>query len=107
MRFFKDVDNGRIIRVNPSLGYDVLEQFKDGLWQACDPDGSYAREYWLGEGNCCLFEIDEEVALAKISSQARESVNSSNTPKMTEKEIKRRLSGRAAEWLMFANDDQD
>ena len=80
MMFFEDVDNGRIVRVNTSAGYDVLEQFKDGLWQECDLDGSYAREYWLGAGNCCLFEIDEEKALEKISSQTRESVIPSNNP---------------------------
>ena len=71
LKFFEDVDHGLIVRVNPSSGYDVLEVFKDGRWKKCEMDSIYAREYWLGEGNCCLFEIDEATAIMKISKQSK------------------------------------
>ena len=66
MKYFKDSNNGNIIRVNKSSGYDVLEIYRENKWKECEIDGGYAREYWLGEGNCCLFEIDEAELDAKI-----------------------------------------
>ena len=105
MRYFEDVDTGIIVRVNDSRGYEILEMFKEGQWIECDKDGSYAREYWLGEGNSCLFDIEESVASERINKLAREMVSKDSTVKMTKDEIKKRLAGRALEYLMFLEDN--
>ena len=74
-------------------------------WTECDIDGSYAREYWLGEGNCCLFEMDESVAKERINQLAHEMMSKESSTKMTQDEIKKRLAGRALEYLMFLEDN--
>ena len=105
MKYFEDVDTGMILRVNDSRGYEILEMLKEGQWKECDKDGSYAREYWLGEGNCCLFEIEESVATERINKLVREMMSKDSSAKMTKEEIKKRLAGRALEYLMFLEDN--
>lgn len=139
MIYFRDVDKGYIVR-KPDEGMHLEYTFKGaGGWFKTEPDSSYEREYWLGEGNTCLFNITEEEALKTISSWNEDSntneeavkrmlkseteplkSNSNNiieqmvdgivgkekeNPSEREQEIRRHLSGRAWEYLMFMDDD--
>lgn len=36
-------------------------------WTRTEPDSSYEREYWFGEGDTCLFDITEEEARAMLT----------------------------------------
>lgn len=68
MKYFRDVDNGNIVR-KPDEGMYLEYTFKGAKgWLKTEPDSSYEREYWLGEGNTCLFDLDEDEALAAILS---------------------------------------
>lgn len=68
MKYFRDVDKGRIVRV-PEEGMHLEYIFKGASdWILTEYDHPYEREYWLGEGNTCLFDISEEDALKIISS---------------------------------------
>ena len=68
MKYFRDVDKGRIVRtVDDSFRLEYLSKGADS-WTRTEHDHPYEREYWLGEGNCCLFDISEEEALKIINS---------------------------------------
>ena len=68
MRYFRDVDKNNIVR-KPDEGMFLEYTFKGAKgWLKTEPDSSYEREYWLGEGNTCLFDLDESEALAEILS---------------------------------------
>lgn len=68
MKYFRDVDKNNIVR-KPDEGMLLEYTFKGAKgWLKTEPDSSYEREYWLGEGNTCLFDLDESEALAEILS---------------------------------------
>lgn len=68
MKYYRDVDKGNIVR-KPDEGMFLEYTFKGAKgWLRTEPDSSYEREYWLGEGNTCLFDLDEDKALAEILS---------------------------------------
>ena len=71
MKYFRDVDTGFIVR-KPDEGMHLEYTYNDfSNWTQTEPDSSYEREYWLGEGNTCLFNIAEEEAISIISSRAQ------------------------------------
>jgi len=37
------------------------------IWQKALPNSSYEREYYLGQGNCCLFDISYEEAKKRLA----------------------------------------
>ena len=37
------------------------------IWQKVLPNSSYEREYYLGQGNCCLFDISYEEAKKRLA----------------------------------------
>lgn len=66
--YFKDVDNGFIVRKRESefaLEYLFPNAEK---WELTEPDSPYEREYYLGEGNTCLFDITEGEAYNIVES---------------------------------------
>ena len=68
MTYFKDVDTGNIVR-KPDESMHLEYSFKGSCgWIITEPNSSYEREYWLGEGRCCLFNITEEEATKEIAS---------------------------------------
>lgn len=68
MKYFRDVEKHNIVR-KPDEGMFLEYTFKGAKgWIKTEPDSSYEREYWLGEGNTCLFDLDEDKALAEILS---------------------------------------
>lgn len=68
MKYFRDVDKNNIVR-KPDEGMFLEYTFKGAKgWLKAEPDSAYEREYWLGEGNTCLFDLDEDEALAEILS---------------------------------------
>lgn len=70
MIYFRDVNTGFIVR-KPDEGMHLEYTYDDfSNWTQTEPDSSYEREYWLGEGNSCLFDITEEEAVAIISSRS-------------------------------------
>lgn len=114
MNYYRDVDTGNIVRTKDDslrLEYVVNGTTK---WIETDHDHKYEREHWLGEGNTCLFDIPEEEALSIISSwnttstieQMVDGILGKDNGNLTErqKELRRNLLGRAAEYLMFMDD---
>lgn len=72
MIYFRDVNTGFIVR-KPDEGMHLEYTYDDfSNWTQTEPDSLYEREYWLGEGNSCLFDITEEEAVAIISSRSNE-----------------------------------
>ena len=70
MIYFRDVNTGFIVR-KPDEGMHLECTYDDfSEWTQTEPDSSYEREYWFGEGNMCLFDITEEEAFAIISSRS-------------------------------------
>ncbi|MBQ9976277.1 MAG: hypothetical protein IJP16_07175 [Clostridia bacterium] len=70
MIYFRDANTGFIVR-KPDEGMHLEYTYDDfSNWIQTEPDSSYEREYWLGEGNSCLFDITEEEAIAIISSRS-------------------------------------
>ena len=70
MIYFRDVNTGFIVR-KPDEGMHLEYTYDDlSNWTQTEPDSSYEREYWFGEGNSCLFDITEEEAIAIISSRS-------------------------------------
>lgn len=66
-KYFRDVDTGTLVRKRDH--YAKLEQYVQQKNEWCDvsDDSSYAREYYLGQGNTCLFDISEEDVLKLIT----------------------------------------
>ncbi len=68
MKYFRDVDKGNIVR-KPEEGMYLEYISKDNPeWTRTKPNSSYEREYWLGEGNTCLFDLSEVEAERIIQS---------------------------------------
>ena len=65
--YFENADRpDTIVRKRPNvfeLEY-ISRQFPE--WKKAAPNSSYEREYYLGEGNCCLFHISEEEAKKRL-----------------------------------------
>lgn len=61
--YFEDVDSRDTI-VRKRAGVFELEYIskKNPVWTKAEPNSSYEREFYLGEGNCCLFGISCEEA---------------------------------------------
>lgn len=61
-KYFRDVDSGNIVRKR--VGTFSLEYISktNPQWVATQKNSSYEREYYFGEGNACLFDIDYEEA---------------------------------------------
>ena len=114
MKYFRDIDTGNIVRVKEDSFR--LEYMVKGTttWIETSHDHKYEREHWLGEGNTCLFVISEEEALETITSWSTESkieqmvdgILGKNTGTLTKRqeELRKNLSGRAAEYLMFMDE---
>ena len=69
MKYFRDVDSGIIVR-KPDEGMHLEYTYNDLLkWKQTEPNSKYEREYWLGEGNMCLFDITEKEAISIILSR--------------------------------------
>lgn len=114
MKYFRDIDTGNIVRVKEDSFR--LEYIVKGTtsWIETSHDHKYEREHWLGEGNTCLFDISEEEALETISSWRTDSTieqmvdgilgkdNGNSTER--QKELRKKLAGRAAEYFMFLDD---
>ena len=68
MKYYRDVDTGRIVRkLEDSIHLEYI--FKGSTdWIKTKYNDSYEREYWFGEGNTCLFDISEEDAMSIIAS---------------------------------------
>lgn len=60
MKYYRDVDTGNIVR--QSENKFALDYIQKGVlkWRETEPDDSYEREIYLGEGNTCLFDITHE-----------------------------------------------
>lgn len=70
MLYFRDINTGFIVR-KPDEGMHLEYTYDDfSNWTQTEPDSSYEREYWFGEGNSCLFDITEEEAIAIVSSRS-------------------------------------
>ena len=66
--YFEDVDkNNTIVRKKPSIFELEYISKQNPTWQKTLPNSSYEREYYLGEGNCCLFEITYEEAKKRLA----------------------------------------
>ncbi len=66
--YYEDVDRkDRIVRKGANT-YKIEWISKESpTWKEVSYDGSYAREIFLGQGNCCLFSITEEEALKRLA----------------------------------------
>ena len=64
--YFQDVNTGRIVRKREDAF--ALEYISKNAeeWIVTGQDHPYEREYYLGEGNSCLFDISEEEAYHTI-----------------------------------------
>ncbi len=73
MKYYIDVDHKNLIRVNTTEEVAFLEFLKPYTteWILCTHNHIYEREYYLGEGNSCMFDIEEDDALAMISKWAK------------------------------------
>lgn len=62
-RYFKNVDvPDTIVRKRPSLFELEYISKSNPVWTKTTANHSFEREYYLGEGNCCLFSISYEEA---------------------------------------------
>lgn len=68
MEYYEDVDTGNIVR-KCSDGFCLEYRTKSSEhWIQTQPNSSYEREFWFGEGNTCLFPISEQKAIDTITS---------------------------------------
>lgn len=66
-KYFKDLDSPDIIvRKRPDIFELEYCSVKNPKWKKTQPNSSYEREFYFGEGNCCLFEISQEEAKEKL-----------------------------------------
>ncbi|MEL7648791.1 MAG: hypothetical protein AAGU76_11900 [Sedimentibacter sp.] len=68
MRYFRDVDSGNIVRKKEDKFQLEYIQKNYLIWQETTADSSYEREFYLGEGNTCLFDITHEEAQKILNS---------------------------------------
>ena len=65
--YFENVDRqDTIIRKRPKVFELEYISRECPKWQKTTPNSSYEREYYLGEGNCCLFRISYEEAKKRL-----------------------------------------
>lgn len=66
--YFENVDNPDII-IRKQADMFELEYIcpKNPVWTKTQPNSSYEREYYLGEGNCCLFSITYEEVRKRLA----------------------------------------
>lgn len=66
--YFENVDvPDTIVRKRPNV-FELEYIFKENLnWIKTLPNSSYEREYYLGEGNGCLFSITYEEAKRRLA----------------------------------------
>ena len=66
--YFENVDNPDII-IRKQADMFELEYISPNnpVWTKTTPNSSYEREYYLGEGNCCLFAITYEEAKKQLA----------------------------------------
>lgn len=67
-KYFEDADYPDVIvRKQPDmLELEVISKFNP-VWRKTEPESSYEREYYFGEGRGCLFEITREDAEKRLS----------------------------------------
>ena len=66
--YFEDADRENVI-VRKRCDEFALEYISQNhpVWQQALPNSSYEREFYLGEGNCCLFSISYEEAKKRLA----------------------------------------
>lgn len=66
--YFENVDAPNTI-VRKRSDRIPLEYISPGnpVWTETRPNSSYEREYYLAQGNCCLFPISEEEAMKRLT----------------------------------------
>ena len=66
--YFEDADNENVIvRKNPNkFALEYISKSRP-VWEETVPNSSYEREFYLGEGNCCLFSIPYEDAKQRLA----------------------------------------
>ncbi len=66
--YFENADQDDVvIRKKPGIHeLEVISPRHSG-WTKTETNSSYEREYYLGEGNCCLFSISYEKAKEKMA----------------------------------------
>ncbi len=66
--YFENADKPDTI-VRKRSGMFELEYISKSnpVWKKTMPNSSYEREYYLGEGNCCLFSITYEEAKKRLT----------------------------------------
>ena len=66
--YFENVDNPDII-IRKQADMFELEYIssKNPVWTKTQPNSSYEREYYLGEGNGCLFSITYEEVRKRLA----------------------------------------
>lgn len=65
--YYKNVDYPDTIVRHTIPGPIEIISARIPYWREADLNSSYAREIYLGEGNCCLFTIDFETAKSMMS----------------------------------------
>lgn len=71
--YFEDADNPDILvrRRADAAGLEYISKTRP-VWAECGAGSSYEREYYLAQGNCCLFDISREEAERRIEAWVRE-----------------------------------
>lgn len=65
--YFEDVDNPNVLVRRRSDIAEMEYLSKNSMtWKKCKPGSSYEREYYLAQGNCCLFEISHAEAKQRL-----------------------------------------
>ena len=66
--YFEDADiPDTIVRKRPDIFQLEYISRKNPVWTKTLPNSSYEREYYLGEGNCCLFHISYEEVQRRLA----------------------------------------
>ena len=66
--YFEDADHPDTI-VRKRVNAHALEYIskQNPSWKQAAPNSSYEREFYLGEGNCCLFSITYDEAKERLA----------------------------------------
>lgn len=66
--YFKNVDiPDTIVRKQPDMFELEVISKRNPVWTKTQPNSSYEREYYFGQGNNCLFPITYEEAKKRLS----------------------------------------
>lgn len=66
--YFENVDiPDTIVRKQPDMFELEVISKRNPVWTKTQPNSSYEREYYFGQGNCCLFAITYEEAKKRLS----------------------------------------